>query len=79
MGSVSESKVPDDFKARMVAWYLLSHLKGEFLSEACRSVIDSYSSYITSLRPVLPKPEVKRFSVSGVKTVERPTVRIDVD
>lgn len=78
-GDPSPSNIPLDTKARLVAWYVLSHLNGDYLNDACRSILEVYSTYTNSLKPMLPRPEPMRLKVGSVKAVERPTVRIDSD
>ena len=65
------AEVSLDAWRRMVCFYVIGHLSGEPLADACQSLADNYSWQIEQTRPIPQIPEQRRHAVSQVRRVER--------
>jgi hypothetical protein len=71
--------VSQDAWGRMLCFYVIGHLHGKALIEACQALADIYSWQIEKTHPVPQIQESKRRPVTGVRQVERIPFALDED
>ena len=64
---------------RMLCLFIVGHLSGKALSDACESLTDIYSWQIEQTRPIPQIPEPRRHAVSRVRQIERVPFAFDED
>ena len=71
--------VSQDAWRRMLCFYVVGHLSGEPLADACQSLADIYSWQMEQTRPIPQVPEQRRHAVSQIRRVERVPFAFDED
>jgi hypothetical protein len=77
--AATAAQVPHDAWRRMICFYVVSHLSGNALADACQSLADIYSWQIEQTRTALRIPESTRHAVSRVRQIERVPFAFDED
>ena len=71
--------VAQDVWRRVFCFYIVGHLSGKPLADACHSLADIYSWQLDQARLALQIPEQKRHTVSQVRQVDKVPFTFDED
>lgn len=63
----------------MICFYIIGHLSGKALGDACQSLVDIYSWQIEQAHSIPQIPESRRRAVKGVRRIERVPFALDED
>ena len=75
----AHAEVSQNAWGRIFCFYVVNHLSGKALGDACESLADIYSWQIEQETPAPQIPEKTRHSVSHVRRVERAPFTFDED